>query len=103
MLKNLNVKNSLNPVLSIIIPTRNRIQNLKAIILCLASQIDDRCKIIILDNSSDEYSKKHLDIFMSSLNINYELIRNKINIGADANIMRCFEICETEWMFPLGD
>lgn len=101
--KKYNNKNPVDPFLSIIIPTRNRINNLKTIILSLASQVDDRCRIIILDNSSDQYSQEDLDILMSSLNINYKLIRNKTNIGADANIMKCFEICETEWMFPLGD
>ena len=32
-----------------------------------------------------------------------KFIRNKFNIGVSANLMRTFEICESEWMWLLAD
>ena len=34
---------------------------------------------------------------------NYTIIRNALNIGGNANILRCFELCETPWLWVLGD
>lgn len=31
------------------------------------------------------------------------VVRKRANIGANANVLRCFELCETEWIWILGD
>jgi glycosyltransferase involved in cell wall biosynthesis len=90
--------------LTVAIPTFNRnailLQNLKL----LLPQLTQECKLLIIDNCSDipvaETLKKVLDEFPA---INVEIMRNRVNIGANANIMRCFELCETEWLWVLGD
>jgi hypothetical protein len=61
------------------------------------------CRIHIIDNASpipiSEIVKQH---FGEELKI-ISIVRNANNIGANANICRCFELCNTEWMWLLGD
>lgn len=90
--------------LTIAIPTYNRNQILFNNLQLLLPQLTPDCKLLIIDNHSDipvaETLKEILDNYP---NINYEIIRNSVNIGANGNIMRCFELCVTKWLWLLGD
>jgi hypothetical protein len=35
--------------------------------------------------------------------IDAQLVRNKFNIGANANILRCLELVRNPWVWILGD
>lgn len=90
--------------LTIAIPTYNRNEILKKNILLLLPQLTDECKLLIIDNHSDVPVDETLKLVLSEYaHINCKIIRNKVNIGGNANIIRCFEMCETEWLWVLGD
>ena len=88
-------------ILTIAIPTYNRPDKIKKQVLSLIPQLTDETRLVIIDNSSDvEVASLFNDI---DLPINVVVVRNKCNIGADANIAKCFELCETKWLWTLSD
>lgn len=94
------------PSLTIAIPTYNRSQQLADTLSVILPQVvnDDRVYLLILDNHSEVPASEVL----TSLGIHFpgnrvQVVRNRVNIGANANIMRCFEFCETQWLWVLGD
>lgn len=94
------------PVLTIAIPTYNRPDELARTLSVILPQLknDDRVYLLIIDN----HSKKSASAVLESLSMEVpegqiQVLRNNINIGGNANIMRCFEMCETEWIWVLGD
>lgn len=87
-------------MLTIAIPTYNRHRLLRNQIERLLPQLEDRVKILILDNKSEPALCETIgDLVTSKVTI----VRNVINIGGDANICRCFEYCDTEWLWVLSD
>lgn len=88
--------------LEIIIPTWNRAKCLERTL----SQFKDspflNYKITIIDNNStdntQEVCEKYKNIFP-----NLNIIKNKKNVGLSANILRCYEIAEAEYMWLIGD
>jgi glycosyltransferase involved in cell wall biosynthesis len=90
--------------LTIAIPTFNRNDVLRRHLPVVLSQLTPECALVIVDNHSDEpvietvgetlAAHPHLDI---------TVVRNSTNIGGNANIIRCIELCETEWLWILGD
>jgi glycosyltransferase involved in cell wall biosynthesis len=89
--------------LSICIPTYNRPEKIRSTIIKLAGikQIDF-VKILIVDNCSPV---SVLEIY-NNLGIklkNIRIVRNSTNIGIAANIMRCIEYAETDWIWLLSD
>jgi hypothetical protein len=62
------------------------------------------CRILILDNHSNTPIKQTLeDLIKEYSHIEIEVIRNSNNIGLTANILRCFELCNDDWLWILGD
>ncbi|MGL5053247.1 MAG: glycosyltransferase family 2 protein [Cetobacterium sp.] len=87
--------------LTIAIPTYNRENQLKNTLNQLRNNINkNKVKILILDNCS-EYDVFKLKKEFFDLDI--EIKKNVCNIGGNANIAKCFEIVETEWMWLLSD
>lgn len=88
--------------LTIAIPTYNRNEILKRNIAFLLPQLTDELVIIIYDNCSDfpvaETLKQELDVYPQ-----LKISRNKANIGACGNIIKCIELCETPWVWLLSD
>jgi len=90
--------------LTVAIPTYNRNEILKKNIRLLLPQLSDECKLLIIDNHSDILVEKTLKPVLSEfIGIDARIIRNRANIGAEANFLRCFEYCETEWLWMLSD
>jgi glycosyltransferase involved in cell wall biosynthesis len=90
--------------LTIVIPTYNRPKQLLHTLELLLPQMTNDCFLLILDNHSDIPVESYvIDILNKHPNIKYNIIRNRVNIGGDSNIMRCFEYCETDWLWTLGD
>lgn len=90
-------------MLTIAIPTYNRNKELVSLLTALAPQLDDSIKLIIIDNHSNIPAEE--SIFNTSLkNLNcIKIIRNSVNIGGAANLLKCLEVCETKWVWVLGD
>lgn len=89
-------------MLTICIPTYNRTEKVRERIVELLPQLVSGVKIIIIDNCSPiSVSNAIKDIIEGNENIS--VIKNKYNIGMSANIARCIEVCDTNWMWLLGD
>ena len=93
-----------NKILTVSIPTYNRPEQLKRTLELLLPQLTEQCFLRILDNHSIIPVKEYTESIIGHFpNVKYEIVRNKINVGADNNIMRCFEYCDTDWLWTLGD
>lgn len=91
-------------ILTIAIPTYNRIEQLRRTLTSLIPQLDDRCYLMILDNNSDKNVADEISSILNELpTTQYSAIRNRVNVGADLNIFRCFEYCHTQWLWTLSD
>ncbi|WP_200980068.1 glycosyltransferase family 2 protein [Echinicola sp. 20G] len=92
-------------LLTIVIPTYNRVEHLIKNIPFLLDQLNDECKLLILDNASDDYdvADKLKPILEKHNSVDINVLRNDYNVGLFGNIVKCFEKCETEWLFIMGD
>ena len=92
------------PILTIAIPTYNRNAILRDNLVHLLPQLTDRCRVLIVDNHSDipvaEAIKSTVDSLCPRM---LQVVRNSANIGGNGNIVRCFELCQTDWLWVLGD
>jgi glycosyltransferase involved in cell wall biosynthesis len=90
--------------LTVAIPTYNRNAVLRATLKQLLPQLDERCSLLILDNHSDVPVEQTLhDLPARYPKLNHRIVRNRANVGSAANILRCYELCETPWMWLFGD
>ena len=90
--------------LTISIPTYNRNETLAYNLAYLLPQLTPQCKLVILDNCSDVPVEETLRPLLAKYpDAPCEIVRNPVNIGANANITRCLEVCETPWLWVLGD
>ncbi len=89
------------PILTIAIPTYNRPEEIqKQVRLLLPQLVDGRANLVVYDNCSVPSVKSY---FSQEELEKFTLITNSINVGADANIARCFENCKTKWLWTLSD
>lgn len=88
------------PLLSICIPTYNRKEQIQKQVRLLLPQLNSSVELIVYDNFSDVPVAQ---LFTERELSQFTLMRNSTNIGADANIARCFENCETKWLWTLSD
>lgn len=86
--------------LSIIIPTYNRSELLQQQVRRILPQLNSDVELILIDNKSD-YDV--FSLFSETELERFKIIVNNINIGGAANIAKCFEICETDWLWTLSD
>lgn len=91
-------------ILTISIPTYNRPEKVRNTILRLIPQLNDNVFLRVLDNHSDIDIKSFVqnDIPPAVAN-KVEIIRHRINIGADSNFARCVELCDTPYIWMVGD
>lgn len=89
-----------NPLLTISIPTYNRADCIQRMVRTILPQMTDEIVLIVIDNQSpyDIFS-----LFTEEEKKKFDLRRNDVNIGGDANIARCFEVAKTKWVWVLGD
>lgn len=91
-------------LLTIAIPTYNRLEQLKNTLQKLLPQLTKQCVLKILDNYSTVVIEEEISELLSQYPfVNYIVYRNKINIGGEANVVRCFEYCDTKWLWILSD
>lgn len=96
--------------LSIFIPTYNRPRNLSALLEELGRQIsqlpnaEDGIEIVVSDNSTnDNCAEVILDYRKKAGNARLVYHKNKYNIGADRNILQCYEKTCGNYVWILGD
>jgi abequosyltransferase len=90
--------------LTIAIPTYNLPDKIRNTISLLLPQLTSEVKVLVLDNCSPVNVKQHLiEQFGEVVLDKVEVIRHKVNIGGDANFQRSFELCETPFIWMLGD
>jgi glycosyltransferase involved in cell wall biosynthesis len=90
--------------LQITIPTYKRNDILAANVARLLPQMTSECRLVILDNASPTPVADTLaPLLAQHPDARVEIIRNRINVGANANIARCFEVCDADWLWITGD
>ena len=90
--------------LNIAIPTYNRNSILRASLARLLPQITNECRVFILDNCSTIPVRTTLEPLLACYpDLTVDIVRNPHNVGAHANILRCFEYADAEWLWVLGD
>jgi hypothetical protein len=90
--------------LTVAIPTYNRGTELRVLLERLLPMVERRCKLLIVDNCSDvPVAEMQRTVFDAWPQVDLTIVRNRANVGGAANILRCFELCGTEWMWLLGD
>lgn len=87
--------------LTIAIPTFDRPRQLATTLLSLMPQVDERTRVVVLDNASPSPAIEVIE--QLGLDDIVEVRRHPVNIGAPANFLRCFEVAATEWMWILSD
>lgn len=92
------------PRLTVAIPTFDRNEFLRKHVADLLPQLNSDVRLLILDNASqtpvDDTLQELLKEFSSA---DVRIIRHRVNIGSSANVMRCLELCESPWLWVLGD
>ena len=95
--------NKHNPLLSVVIPTFNRIELLKSLIIDLLNIKPVWAEIVVVDNNSndiniiEEYFKNQIEENLITL------VKNRLNVEGNENILRSFEYSTGEWIWVLGD
>lgn len=91
-------------ILTVAIPTYNRPEKAKNTILDLVPQLNGEVKIMVLDNHSDVVIGDFVGpLIPQEKRDAVTFIRHRVNIGGDPNFARCFELCDTEYIWVLGD
>ena len=90
--------NETRPLLSICIPTYNRLSYLKELLDKLLPQLNDRVEILVSDNCSNDGT---WDYLLSIPNIKKH--RHIENIGGDRNIQSVVQMPETQYIWLLCD
>jgi len=92
------------PLLTVAIPTYNRPKELRECVEYLRNQTDHRFHLLVIDNASPTPASAILDGLLEDFPaLSFNVVRNRVNVGGDANVLRCFELCETEYLWILGD
>ena len=86
--------------LTIAIPTFNRNHLLPGAVERLLPQLGDH-ELLVVDNACDVPVSDTLAALRGARGLRVE--RNPVNVGGAANILRCLELCRTEWLYCLGD
>ena len=89
-------------ILTIGIPTYNRKKQLTNCLDRICPLITGEVQVLVIDNGSENYDfmefiKPYVDKY------GVKAYRNKKNVGIDANQAKVFEMCDTKWLWMLGD
>jgi abequosyltransferase len=92
------------PLLTLAIPTYNRAGCLKELLSLLAAQVKDepRVELIISDNASPDTTPALAQEFVDQ-GLPIRFIRNRQNVGADANFLQCFEQAQGKYVWLFSD
>lgn len=89
--------------LTIIILNYNRITNLSKIIYTIYPSVKKyKMRLIILDDSSDLDLKSEMNSYQRDYS-KFKYIRNKKNIGHDANYIKAISLCKTQYLWIVSN
>lgn len=94
-----------SPKITIGIPTYNRSETIRANVASVIDLLPDWAELLICDNASSPTVDLGVDVLAraQARGVRIRVHRNPANVGATANIMRLFEMVETDWLLLLGD
>lgn len=96
----------MQPKLTIAIPTYNRVDCLRQLLPELIPQVDTATsrgfaiEVIVVDNASPDETQ---DYVQHTFHDRIRYIRNKANIGGDANFIECVKHANGEYVWLFGD
>lgn len=86
--------------LLVAIPTYNRPTQIQNQVRSVIKQLRENVKLVVRDN----YSQIPVETLFTAEELSqFTIVRNVVNIGADANIARCLETAGDCWVWTLGD
>jgi glycosyltransferase involved in cell wall biosynthesis len=93
---------SKDAVITVVIPTFNRRDNIHTLLKYLATITPHNVQIYIIDNCSS------IDLNLDKVNeynfsCHVKIFRNKYHIGPDASVVRALELGDSDWVYLLGD
>ena len=92
------------PILTIAIPTYNRFETVCANIKLLVPQLSPDVCLLVIDNASTDGTRDLNDWVRANYpDASIRVMRNVTNVGAGANVTRCFELVDTPWIWTLSD
>ncbi|MFM7188700.1 MAG: glycosyltransferase family 2 protein [Armatimonadota bacterium] len=93
-----------SPILTIAIPTYNRFEAVCSNITRLVPQLTAAVCVLVIDNASTDNTHNLVDwVRANHPDASIRVIRNITNVGAGANVTRCFELVATPWVWTLMD
>lgn len=92
------------PLLTFAIPTHNRVQLLDRLLATLHQQLrgETRVEVLVLDNASPDATPALVAGYQSR-GLKLRCIRHETNIGADRNILQCYEQAEGKYVWIFSD
>jgi len=92
------------PLLTIAIPTYNRNKQLHQTLSELLPQVTQRCEVLIIDNASSSPVAETTEHLLAQYpNVQVRMLCNRANIGGNANICRCVEMADGQYLWILSD
>lgn len=90
-----------NCILSVCIPTYNRVKHLKRQVSFLEQYLNDEIQLVISDNCSSDGTSE----FLKTLTINKYISANinTFNEGTESNMRKCSQLAIGEYIYFLGD
>ena len=91
-------------ILTVAVPTYDRNEVLLANLARLLPQLTPEVGLLVLDNHSPRPVEPDLaPLLAAHPHAGVRVVRHACNVGGNANIMRCFELATTPWVWVLGD
>ena len=91
------------PNLTISIPTWNRASELSSQIDSIVAAFGSELEVIVCDNGSTDDTWGYLNEEVARNRLSLKCIGNPVNLGMDANYLRCLEASSGEWTWLVGD
>lgn len=95
------------PLLTIAIPTYNRVECLRVLINRLIEEFeelpawDTHIELIVVNNASTDETSEYLDDLRKNFPV--AVFHNSENLGMDGNFIRCFEVARGRWLWLFSD
>lgn len=92
--------------LTVAIPTYERAAQLETTLHRLLPQIqrNGTVRLLLLDNASSVPAQQvYESVGIPLPDANLSIVRHPCNLGGGGNLMRCFELVETKWLWVLSD
>jgi hypothetical protein len=91
------------PLLTVAIPTFNRHDFLRETLRALRGQARENLELVVVDNCSTSPVEPLVQEALGGSGWSFRVVRNPVNVGLCANILRCFEVAAGDWVWILSD